>query len=124
MRHSSNLSLNLPEGSDYYDVSTYNANFNTLDTLLVKNWGTYSILDTDWVDDTESSGYFKATLNVQGMSGNYYPSLIPVYTEPDAVDDERSALGKVLTIDTVTDQIVAYAKEKPESSFTFQLIGI
>ena len=92
--------------------------------LIGRVWGTFILTAAGWSSAVNSEGYYTQEISIDGMSEQYYPSVVPVYSSSAARDDEKFAFGQVDMIDTADGKIVAKATEVPEYSVSFVLVGV
>lgn len=92
--------------------------------LIGKVWGTFTLTASGWSSAVNSEGYYTQEVSIDGMSSQYYPTVIPVYSSATARDEEKFAFGQVDMIDTVDGKIIAKATEVPEYSVSFILAGV
>lgn len=92
--------------------------------LIGKVWGTFTLTASGWSGAVDADGYYTQRIAVDGMSEEYYPSKVPVYSSADAKDNEKAAAGQIDLIDTVDGAIIAKATEVPDISVSFMLVGV
>ena len=92
--------------------------------LIGKVWGTYTLSAEGWSTDRDEDGYYTQGIAIEGMSEQYYPSMVPVYTSAETKDDEKAATGQVDVIETIDGGIVAKATDVPGASVKFILVGV
>lgn len=91
--------------------------------LLQKNWGQFTLLASGW-SSAATNGYYTQQLTVAGMSANYYPTIVPIYSSANVKDDEKSAFSQIDFIETIDGAIKAYATEPPTIDIKFELVGV
>lgn len=92
--------------------------------LIGKVWGTFTLTADGWSTEVDTDGYYTQEIAVDGMSEQYYPSMIPVYSSADTKDDEKAATGQVDIIETVDGAFIAKATDVPGVDVTFILVGV
>lgn len=92
--------------------------------LIGKVWGTFTLTADGWSSVKDADGYYTQEIAVDGMSEQYYPAMVPVYSSASAKDDEKAAVGLIDLIDTVNDGIVAKATDVPAIQVSFILVGV
>lgn len=107
----------------YIQNADTNAYLEGMFNLLQKNWGQFTLLASGWSSEA-TDGYYTQQLTISGMSADYYPTVIPVYSSATAKDDEKSAFGQLDFIETISGAIVAYATEPPTVDIKFNLVGV
>ena len=92
--------------------------------LIGKVWGTFTLTADGWSSAKDADGYYTQEIAVDGMSEQYYPGIIPVYSSASAKDDEKSAFGLIDMFDTADGKIIARAVDAPSVAVSFIATGV
>ena len=92
--------------------------------LIGKVWGTFTLTAAGWSSVVDADGYYTQQIDIEGMSEQYYPSMVPVYSSAAAKDDEKAAAGQIDLIETVDGGIIAKSTDVPGLDVAFILVGV
>lgn len=92
--------------------------------LMGKVWGPFALYAYDWSPQPAADGYYTQEFVVEGMSEEYYPTAVPVYSSASAKDDEKVAFGCVDVIETQNGKIVCKSTFPNDTDVNFVLIGV
>lgn len=90
--------------------------------LIGRVWGPIKLVASGW--SLEPDGYYIQTVVVDGMSEQYFPSKIPIYTSAEMKDNEKVAHSMVDIIETLNGAIIAKATDIPDIDIIFLLTGV
>ena len=92
--------------------------------LIGKVWGPFTLAAAGWSSSVDADGYYTQRINVEGMSEEYYPTAVPVYSSATLKDDEKVAFGCVDVIETYNGYIVCKSTFQNEINVNFLLVGV
>lgn len=92
--------------------------------LIGKVWGTFTLTASGWSSAVDADGYYTQQIAIDGMSKEYYPTMIPVYSSAAMKDDEKSAIGQIDEIETVDGAVVVKTTDVPDISISIMLVGV
>ena len=92
--------------------------------LLGKVWGPVTLRSDGWSSAPDAEGYYTQRIEIDGMSAQYYPSSIPVFSSAEFKDDEKVAFGSVDIIETQDGYIVCKSTFPGELDVNFVLVGV
>lgn len=92
--------------------------------LLGKVWGPVTLRADGWSSAPDTEGYYTQRIEMDGMSAQYYPSAIPVFSSAELKDDEKVAFGSVDIIETYDGYVVCKSTFPGELNVNFVLVGV
>lgn len=92
--------------------------------LLGKVWGPVTLHADGWSSAPDAEGYYTQRIEMDGMSAQYYPSTIPVFSSAELKDDEKVAFGSVDIIETHDGYIVCKSTFPGDINVNFVLVGV
>lgn len=92
--------------------------------LLGKVWGPVTLRADGWSSAPDAEGYYTQRIEMDGMSAQYYPSTIPVFSSAELKDDEKVAFGSVDIIETYDRYIVCKSTFPGELDVNFVMVGV
>lgn len=92
--------------------------------LLGKVWGTFTLNADGWSTEPDSEGYFTQEIIIDGMSEQFYPSTIPIYTTAEDKEYEKEMYSLIDFFITQENSITAFVTEIPDKNIIFILVGV
>ena len=92
--------------------------------LIGKVWGTYTLTAAGWSSAVNSEGYYTQEISIDGMSAQYYPTMIPAYSSAEKKDDEKSAIGQIDEIETADGKVIVKTTDVPDINIGIMLVGV
>lgn len=126
-----NYGLQKPEERDYYSISVFNANADTVDAELKKNADDIDLATHEWqivltTDKWSSSFPHTQTVQVEGMKAVYAPCLALKNTglSNTEIKAQIKAWGLCYRAETAENTLTVYAREVPAVDLTIIGKGI
>ena len=95
--------------------------FATVDTLTQVL--TATITAAGW-SAAQTDGYYTNQVAVEGMLSSYNPFCDPVITSAALAEDERTAMGQIIEIETFDGYVIARALEAPTIDLNVRFMGV
>ena len=95
--------------------------FATVDTLTQVL--TATITTAGW-SAAQTDGYYTNQVAVEGMLSSYNPFCDPVITSAALAEDERTAMGQIIEIETFDGYVIARALEAPTIDLNVRFMGV
>ena len=92
--------------------------------LIGRVWGTFTLTAAGWSSAVNSEGYYTQEISIDGMSEQYYPSIIPAYASKASAAEEKVVWGSMPPFKTSNGKITAMIEEAPSISISFVMVGV
>lgn len=95
--------------------------FTTVDALT--QILTATITTAGW-STTQTDGYYTNQVTVDGMLASYNPFCDLVVTSAALAEDERTAMGQIIEVETFDGYVIARALEAPTIDLNVRFMGV
>ena len=95
--------------------------FTTVDALT--QILTATITTAGW-STTQTEGYYTNQVTVDGMLASYNPFCDLVVTSAALAEDERTAMGQIIEVETFDGYVIARALEAPTIDLNVRFMGV
>ena len=99
-------------------VGTLSATVDALTQVL-----TATITVAGW-SHTQTNGYYTNQVAVEGMLSSYNPFCDLVITSAALAEDERTAMGQIIEIETFDGYVIARAIDVPTININVRFVGV
>lgn len=116
------------DGQKYYPLppsategSVLTMESNKWTPVSPKDWEVV-IATSDWTTSKNSDGWYTVTKNLDGIKSTYNPIGSVKITSAELAEAERTAMSKIIEIETLNGSIICKALELPETTITIKLM--